>query len=590
MRFLGFNKYVFLFCFCWLWCTSAIALFDLPLLSKPVPPIRFELSGITNKEANDNAHKRLMLTADSMGKDLSKLQAAALYQQASKIIMSALEPYGYFKSVVTPISLIAQNGRWFAKFSIIPGPVQLITGLHIQIIGSGQKEVFFDKALLNLPLKVGSPLTMTAYNAAQQKLFNIAQAHGYMDAKFTVHRILVNLEHNTAVIELTFATGPQYFFGPLTFSKNPLSANFLTKFSPFKQGEPYDTDQLLKLQNNLSSSVYFSQVDVEPNLPAAITPHYQVPIHVKLIPNKANLFQTGIGYGTDTGARGLLGWNRRIVNSSGNHFQALLQASQVINTLSANYVIPGRSPLTEQYNLLASIQSNHLPQGDSFTNLLSAGYTRTKNRWQQNYALRLENERFRENNNAASKITTILTPMVSWTKLKTNDPLRPTHGYRLNFKINGGSTYLFSDTDFLRLETNDRVMLAPSKNNRLLLSTNIGYITASNLTDKLPISERFYAGGTQSIRGYSFQALGPGRYLFVATSEYRYQVIKHWFTALFFDTGNAFNSFHNLTFVRSTGVGVVWQTPVGTAELTYARVISQPGFPSRVQFSMGTDL
>lgn len=69
---------------------------------------------------------------------------------------------------------------------------------------------------------------------------------------------------------------------------------------------------------------------------------------------------------------------------------------------------------------------------------------------------------------------------------------------------------------------------------------------------RFPISpsQRFFAGGDRSVRGYGFQELSPknsegdsigGEYLTVASIEADYLLYKNFGVATFFDIGNASN-------------------------------------------------
>ena len=117
-------------------------------------------------------------------------------------------------------------------------------------------------------------------------------------------------------------------------------------------------------------------------------------------------------------------------------------------------------------------------------------------------------------------------------------------------------------------------------------------IRASSVVENLntlPLTLQYYTGGAQSIRGYNYKSIGPGRILTVASIELQHKVYGDWYVSTFFDAGNVAN---NLTtdFKRGAGVGIVWQSPIGAIELTYARALDDPGRPWRLQFTMGPEL
>ena len=59
--------------------------------------------------------------------------------------------------------------------------------------------------------------------------------------------------------------------------------------------------------------------------------------------------------------------------------------------------------------------------------------------------------------------------------------------------------------------------------------------------------------------------------------------------AIFYDTGNTSNDLFKKP-NQGAGIGIVWRTVIGTLELNFAKAISQPGTPGRIQFSLGTEL
>ena len=114
-----------------------------------------------------------------------------------------------------------------------------------------------------------------------------------------------------------------------------------------------------------------------------------------------------------------------------------------------------------------------------------------------------------------------------------------------------------------------------------------------------PPSLRFFAGGDQSVRGYSYQSLGPtdatgqvvgGKQLLTGSVELERALFKDWGVSLFVDAGNAFNAFTNIYLFRAAGIGVHYYTRVGALNLSVARQfgVEEPSF--RIHFSVGFEL
>jgi translocation and assembly module TamA len=112
----------------------------------------------------------------------------------------------------------------------------------------------------------------------------------------------------------------------------------------------------------------------------------------------------------------------------------------------------------------------------------------------------------------------------------------------------------------------------------------------------VPESQRFRAGGDDSVRGYTFKSLGPlvngvvggGKVLFTGSVELARPVsrdLPSLWGAVFVDAGNAADSFGALKPAYGAGIGLRWRSPVGPLRLdwAYGREVRK----SRLHFSVG---
>ena len=136
--------------------------------------------------------------------------------------------------------------------------------------------------------------------------------------------------------------------------------------------------------------------------------------------------------------------------------------------------------------------------------------------------------------------------------------------------------------------------------NRLLTRADVGATMIENIID-LPASKRFYAGGDTSIRGYSYEELGPlnslgqvigGKYLLVGSAELDHRLSDKWSVAAFYDVGNALNNFDNLgdQIAEGAGVGIRWHSPVGPVRIDFAWALTEPYDGFRLHLVIGPDL
>ncbi|MFA5038196.1 MAG: outer membrane protein assembly factor BamA [Candidatus Omnitrophota bacterium] len=139
--------------------------------------------------------------------------------------------------------------------------------------------------------------------------------------------------------------------------------------------------------------------------------------------------------------------------------------------------------------------------------------------------------------------------------------------------------------------------------NVLQLQARGGVVTPFGGQEKVPIYERFYAGGANTIRGYEERSVGPadpvtadplgGEALFVFNIEYTVPLLDFVKGAVFIDTGNVWekaSDFGRGGFKTGVGFGVRIKTPIGPLKLDYGIPLNkQPGKANkegRFHFSM----
>jgi translocation and assembly module TamA len=113
----------------------------------------------------------------------------------------------------------------------------------------------------------------------------------------------------------------------------------------------------------------------------------------------------------------------------------------------------------------------------------------------------------------------------------------------------------------------------------------------------LPVSQRFFAGGDYSIRGYDYKSLGPkdetgevvgGTNLLVGSIEAQYMFKPNWDFAVFYDTGNAYDRNH-FEPEQGAGVGVGRNLPFGIVRLYGAVALSKADHPTRLHVIVSTN-
>jgi len=177
----------------------------------------------------------------------------------------------------------------------------------------------------------------------------------------------------------------------------------------------------------------------------------------------------------------------------------------------------------------------------------------------------------------------------------TDSKFSPTTGLILSSGADFAGGALGGDKDFYRLQARGNYYVPLNFKSVLEFRVRGGIVDAYGDSSKVPIFERFFAGGARSIRGYDERKVGPldsstgdpigGEALMTASIEYTIPIIEFVKLAAFLDTGNIWEKvedFGSGDFKSGAGVGVRVKTPIGPVNLDYGYPLSdEPGEDGR---------
>lgn len=192
-----------------------------------------------------------------------------------------------------------------------------------------------------------------------------------------------------------------------------------------------------------------------------------------------------------------------------------------------------------------------------------------------------------------------------------NNLLDPSRGNISRASVEFAESFLGGDTDFTRYTASTRFFFPFLYGTVLSFAGQYGLIDLRNVGNDLVVSERFFLGGPDSLRGFEFRRLGPrvptddgdfviigGTQELVLIAEFIFPIIPQagFKGVLFFDVGNAFNDTEDLSFNpqdlrRDYGLGIRWASPLGPLRLEVGFPLGDrlPGEDAfEVQFTIGT--
>jgi len=172
--------------------------------------------------------------------------------------------------------------------------------------------------------------------------------------------------------------------------------------------------------------------------------------------------------------------------------------------------------------------------------------------------------------------TTAISGSYIWER--RDDPFNPTGGFFFSSVLEWAFPYFGTESDFWKTFTKFQIFAPVVPDVMLGATVRLGLAKG-----RIPIHERFFAGGSNSFRGVAFDELGPkdpesgkpvgGKALLLFNFELAFPIIpafKNLHGTLFFDKGNVFAKRKQVSLSglrNALGLGLKYKTPLGPVRL-----------------------
>ncbi|MCM2358482.1 MAG: autotransporter assembly complex protein TamA [Geobacteraceae bacterium] len=566
-----------------------------PLLA--AEPVEVVVAGIEG-DALANVREALTLPYGLVreGK-VDRLWLERFASQAEQKVRTALEPFGYYNARVSATLEPAGEGGYRLQVRVAPGEPVRVAEAKVKLRGPGAGEEPLRTLAEAFPLRQGDVLLQQLYEQAKAGLKSRAQELGYLDAEFAVHEIRIAREANSARIELVLESGEQYRFDEVRIEgAADYPDRFLRRYLAFRPGEVFSHARLGETQLSFANSERFREVIVTPEKEEAR--QLRVPVLVQLKTAPRRRLRPGVGYGTDTGARFTTRYRDLNMFQRGQELDVNFYLSERLQGLATSYTIPSSRDIKSSTGVQLNLQQEDVTSYVS--RLIAVELTRNRSFGAGELGtayLRGQQEEFIIGAEKSSSL--LILPGLRFSSNRYDNVIRPGRGYRFAFDLRGTHQLLGSEIGLIQLITEGSYLLPLPWRLSLVTRARGGVTFLNDPLGDLPASLRFFAGGDQSVRGYSYQSLGPrdasgrvigGRNLLVGSVELERALFENWGVSLFYDAGNSFNALTNIRLSQGAGAGVRYFTPLGALSLYLARQVGvdEPGF--RIHFTVGFQL
>jgi outer membrane protein insertion porin family len=443
---------------------------------------------------------------------------------------------------------------------------------------------------------------------------------GFIQVKIATSTVWIDTE--TADFLFNIQEGPRYDLGTLTIQGNhEVSTATIRREFEIHTGDVFNYGKMLEANQRLYASGCFSIVD----LILSTTTAQRIDVIVSVRERDSRFFKGAVGYGTQSKERvtvgyedqNFLGGARRLdIKSTFSGFwtdPAKYQTTRLEGNLVQPYFLDSRwdarGNLSEEWDKREAYDSDATTLLTSVDRRFTSAFTTSvRYRFSGTRVTRISPE---TETPAFSKIGA-LGPSLRYDN--TDDPFLPWNGWRLQGTFEEGLKLRDDYVGFHRLDAR-----AGRFNTALgwtfFEGIQSGFILprTADTSDIIPIYERYFIGGANTVRGYSERSLGPkdsngdplgGTQFLVFNFEIRHQIYKKLFGVTFLDAGQLYEynppdryphfqltGFDSLRY--GTGGGLRLHSPIGAIRLELGYQLNPEGnstkFKDRtaVHFSIG---
>ncbi|KMY85384.1 Outer membrane protein assembly factor YaeT precursor [Candidatus Paraburkholderia calva] len=500
--------------------------------------------------------------------DVSDDQFEFLVTAAPKDVRDLVATDGFFTPVVRTDVTTDGDGKRKVKLSVDPGPQTKVASVQLHFTGAVTTEdpTQENAARFAFSVNEGDFFTQGSWDDAKNAALRALQSKRYLGAKITRSQARINPRTHIADLSVTFDSGPTFTLGKLDVSGTKrYPAWIIDHVNPIQPGEVYDVARINELQRQVQNMPYYASVAIDTD--SDVNKPNETPLHVKVSEYPYNSIRYGVGYATDTGF----------------HIQG---AYSYLDTFGHAYPISGRLDQTQQYG---RVQLAMPPDSHGWVNAVFGSYTITDVSSTKIYSGRVgvQRSRSRQNIDTTFSLTfyddrltqnlpnpstaRALVPAWSWVRRDVDDPLFPRRGNIIRAEAGFAVKGVMSDQTFARLYTNAQQYVPITKNDLFVFRAEFGDVFTGGVSNTVPASLLFRAGGANSVRGYSYPSIGnnvagsilPTKYMMTGSSEYQHWFTHDWGGAVFFDIGAVADNWSERVFMPGVGVGARWRSPVG---------------------------
>lgn len=488
-----------------------------------------------------------------------------------------------------------------------PGPLYRIAAIRVEpenFAASLTPEIL-------APLAEGAALDAEAVLGAQSRLYEALAQKGCYYTLEVGHYVVLDPAEKTAQLTYTVAAGPDAVFGKTGFTgMETVRPAYLERMVKWKEGDCFNRAKIAALRDRILSSGLFSSAEAalpedldmsgESEIPGgAAAPARPVPVTIAVKERAHRSITAGLGYYTSEGLGLNLGWEHRNIFGQAEKLGFDLNVSQLKQSLNAKFDKPYflREDQSLSANALLRAQETDAYDESGLDSEILVN-RKLDRHWTAGlgggFSLTEIDER-------GEKTTFGLVSVPGRLAYDGRDnALNPRKGAQAEFKVEPFFDVLGQSDPFTKAQASGAAYLGFGHEKDVVLAVRglWGSIVGSGNFD-IPATERFFAGGGGSVRGFEYQGVGPkedgkptgGRAVVTGGAELRVKATDNWGGVLFSDVGTvsetSYPDFQQLAV--GAGAGVRYFTGFGPLRFDVAVPVTQreDADPYQIYISIG---
>lgn len=447
------------------------------------------------------------------------------------------------------------------------------------------KQAYFSEELLKEDIQI-----------LQKKYFN----EGYLNASIS-YSIKSALEENYVIIDININEGEKIiidriFFNGL-FQTKP---SFIQRYLEIEPDKVLSYNDILSTQKRLYDIGIFNKVEIELSKSSLFDSHTDV--EIKFDENPSYILSYGIGYQQEDKARAFISLTKNNIFGYGIRNEFLLRYGFIEKRFFYTFYQPKFFNLNIESLFTATLEHQ---------TRVSFNFSKRAIDFQINLPVEKKNYiiQYHYENSLLSnfKISPLLIDRryrsVNVSSLEAifiqdtrDDVLEPSKGYFHSSSLQIALKELGSPIEFIKFYSQFQTFQKIFNKCIFAFSGRIGLTKSFLPGGFLPINLRFFAGGSKTFRGTTFERLGPidsttnsplgGNAIVLSNIEFRFSLFKNFGLVTFYDIGNVFRRsnwiIYGSIYMHAVGLGFRYFTPVGPIALDIGHPIGK--FPEEKKF------